>query len=239
MLLNKKVSIALPKPLYPGVLVRRYKRFLADVELPDGETVTAHCPNSGSMKTCSDPGSPVLLSKAKDPKRKTGWSWELLQAGKVWVGINTILPNRLVERAVRESALPEFDGWTFQRREAPYGPHSRIDLLLERMGRLCYIEVKNVTMVQQGIAEFPDAVTSRGTKHLEHLAEIVREGNEAWMVYIVQRGDGRVLRPADSIDPLYGETLRRVLQNGVRAVAYRTEVTPEAVSLEEAIPIEL
>ena len=209
------------------------------MELDTGEVVTAHCPNSGSLKTCGDPGSPVLLSHSDDPRRRTQWTWELVKANGTWVGINTLLPNRLVEKAIREKLVPELAAWDLVRREAPMGKRSRVDLLLERDGQPCYLEIKNVTMVVDGVAYFPDAVTERGRKHLEDLLQAVESGYCGQMFFLVQRGDGRVLRPADDIDPAYGETLRRVAERGVRILAYRAEVTPQAVTLVEPIPVEL
>lgn len=222
-----------------GRLLRRYKRFLADVELEEGEVVTALCPNTGTLKTCSDPGSTVLLSRNSNPRRKTRWTWEATQVNGIWVGINTLLPNRLVAMAVEQGWLPEFQGWRLLRREAPMGQRSRVDLLLERNGRLCYLEIKNVTMVESGIAFFPDAVTARGTRHLRELEAAVSQGHRGVIFFLVQREDGRELRPADGIDPKYGQTLRNVVAAGVEAVAYRTKVTPNYVELAERLPVVL
>jgi len=237
--LIKKPEIRLPRPLYPGVLIKRYKRFLADVKMPDGTVVTAHCPNSGSMKTCCCSGNPVMLSKSNNPRRRTQWTWELIQMGKTWVGVNTLLPNRLVAAAIQGKLLPEFSSWALVRREPSFGKHSRLDLLLNNGAMLCYIEIKNVTMVENNSAFFPDAVTARGTKHLQHLIQTVREGNKACIFYVIQRSDVRTLRPADMIDPLYGETLRNASNAGVWVVAYKAKVTPHAVTLVASIPVDL
>jgi len=232
-------EIALPRPLFSGTLIKRYKRFLADVKLCGGRVVTAHCPNSGSMKTCSAPGSRVMISRASSESRRTRWTWELILVGRIWVGTNTLLPNRLVEKALRAQLLPEFSDWHFVRREAPLGPDSRIDFLLERNDRPCYVEVKNVTMVSDGIAYFPDAVTTRGSKHLEALMRAADDGCRACMLYLIQRSDGTSLRPAETIDAHYAETLRRAVQNGVEALAYRSVVTLQRVSIAERVPIDL
>lgn len=154
-------------PLIPGRLIKRYKRFLADIELPDGSTITAHCPNSGSMLGCNLPGSPVMLSISSNPNRKLTHTWELVQFGEYWIGLNTMLPNRLAEEAILDGTITELNGYRTLRREVPYGSErSRIDLLLEGDKGRCYVEVKNVTLVEGGMALFPDAVTERGQKHL-------------------------------------------------------------------------
>lgn len=225
-------------PLIPGVLIRRYKRFLADIELPDGSVVTAHCPNSGSMKGCNSPGVPVLLSLSPNPKRKLAHTWELVQIGGFWVGLNTMLPNRLAEEAIANGTVAELQGYEAIRREVPYGSErSRIDLLLEGdLGR-CYVEVKNVTLVEEGRALFPDAVTTRGQKHLRELMEVVAQGDRGVIFFTVQRGDGKAVAPADSIDPQYGRLLREAVKNGVEALAYRAEVTPEVIRLTERLPV--
>ena len=164
----------LPQPLYPGRLLRRYQRFLADVELDDGSIVTAHCPNSGSMKGCNLPGSPVLLSCSDKPGRRLKFTWELVMADGLWVGINTGLPNLLVREGIENGAISELRGYASIRPEVRYGEEkSRIDLLLEGDKGRCFVEVKNVTLVDDGKAFFPDAVTTRGQKHLRELMEVV------------------------------------------------------------------
>ena len=229
-----------PTPLIGGRLIRRYKRFLADVELEDGSKVTAHTANTGSMAGCAEPGSRVWLSDSGNPKRKYPLSWELVEAdGETLVGINTALPNRLVKEAVEGGVVASLDGFSNLRTEVRYGSErSRIDLLLEdeRAGR-CYIEVKNVTLVEEGIAYFPDAVSERGAKHLRELMGVVEQGDRGVIFFCVQRGDAREVRPADRIDPRYGETLRQALAAGVEALAYRAEVSPEGVDLVTPLPV--
>ncbi|HEY4745386.1 MAG TPA: DNA/RNA nuclease SfsA [Desulfuromonadaceae bacterium] len=219
----------LPAPLIPGTLIKRYKRFLADVTLADGSMVTAHCPNSGSMKGCAVPGSRVFLSRSTNPNRKLAHTWELAESDGFWAGINTGLPNRLVREAIEDGTVAELQGYGTIRPEVPYGEHSRIDLLLEGPTGRCFVEVKNVTLVEQGRALFPDAVTTRGQKHLNELMRVVREGDRGVIFFTVQRGDGHAVSPADAIDPEYGRLLRLALANGVEALAYRAEVTTEEI----------
>ncbi|MGE3258998.1 MAG: DNA/RNA nuclease SfsA, partial [Geobacter sp.] len=199
-------------PLIPGRLIKRYKRFLADIELADGSLVTAHCPNSGSMLGCNLPGSPVMLSVSPNPNRKLAHTWELVQVDGYWVGLNTMLPNRLAEEAILDGTIAELQGYPRLRREVPYGSErSRIDILLEGDQGRCFVEVKNVTLVEDGRALFPDAVTERGQKHLRELMEVVRNGDRGVILFTVQRGDGAAVAPADAIDPAYGRLLRQAV----------------------------
>lgn len=224
-------------PLIAGTLIKRYKRFLADVTLEDGSTVTVHCPNSGSMKGCALPGSRVYLSRSGNPGRKYPLGWELVEADGFWAGINTGLPNQLTREAIENGTVVELQGYSTIRPEVPYGEHSRIDLLLEGLTGRCFVEVKNVTLVEEGRALFPDAVTTRGQKHLQELMRVVREGDRGVIFFTVQRGDGNSVSPADSIDPEYGRLLRLAMANGVEALAYRAQVTPEEIRLTERVPI--
>lgn len=225
-------------PLIPGTLIRRYKRFLADIELSDGRVVTAHCPNSGSMLGCNVPGAPVMLSRSDNPGRKLPYTWELVQVDGFWVGLNTMLPNRLAEETITGGLAAELQGYERIRREVPYGSErSRIDLLLEGDRGRCYVEVKNVTLVEDGRALFPDAVTTRGQKHLRELMEVVAQGDRGVIFFTVQRGDGHAVSPADAIDPEYGRLLREAVQNGVEALAYRAEVTPQEIRLAGQLPV--
>lgn len=234
--------------LVPGRLVRRYKRFLADVELEGGGVVTAACPNTGSMLGCCEPGSRAWLSESDSPTRKYRHTWELAEArppGRargVMVGINTGLPNRLVAEAVEAGVIAELGGYATIRREVPFGEErSRIDLVLESPSRpACFVEVKNVTAaVEAGVALFPDAVSARGTKHLRELVRVKAQGLRPVLVFCVQRGDVREVRPADAIDPLYGATLREAVAAGVEVMAWRARVTPRAIALETRIPVTL
>ena len=224
------------KPLIPGKLIRRYKRFLADVELATGEVITAHCPNSGSMKTCMTPGWPVRLSRSENPGRKYPYTWEIVHNGKCWIGINTGIPNILAGEAIRSGVIPGLHGYSQIRREVNYGLNSRIDLLLEENDKKCYVEVKNVTLVEEdGGYYFPDSVTERGRKHLHELAGMVAQGQRAVMLYIVQRSDGHIFRPAAHIDPAYAADLQQVYEQGVEILVYRAEVTPEKIEIAEKI----
>lgn len=224
-------------PLVAGTLIKRYKRFLADVMLDGGDVVTVHCPNSGSMKGCATPGNRVFLSRSANPERKYPLGWELVLADGFWAGINTGLPNRLTREAIENGTVAELQGYATIRPEVPYGEHSRIDLLLEGQAGRCFVEVKNVTLVESGRALFPDAVTIRGQKHLQELMRVVREGDRGVIFFTVQRGDGNSFSPADMIDPEYGRLLRLALDNGVEAMAYRALVTPEEIRLTERLPV--
>ncbi len=231
-----------PQSLVRGRLLRRYKRFLADVELDGGEIVTAHCANPGSMLGLQAPGIAAWLSKSDNPNRKLAWSLEIVEVdagrGPALVGINTGHPNRIVEEAIAAGAVAELSGYAGLRREVKYGRNSRIDILLTDDGRPdCYVEVKNVHLVREpGLAEFPDSVTARGAKHLDELSEMVRQGARAAMFYLVQRGDTERVAIARDIDPGYGEALDRARKAGVEVVAYGCEVTPSGVEIKGPLP---
>lgn len=225
--------------LTEGVLLRRYKRFLADVELPDGSRITAHCPNSGSMAGCAVPGSRVLLSKSPNPARKYCFTWELVEADGGWVGINTGLPNRLAREAIEAGVITELGGYEAIRHEVAYGSNSRIDLLLTGPQGLCYVEIKNVTLVEGSRALFPDAVTTRGQKHLRELMQVVRAGHRGVTLFIVQRRDAASLSPADAIDPVYGQLLRQAAGAGVELLAYQALVAPSEIRVTAPLPLRL
>ena len=228
-----------PDPLIRGRLLRRYKRFLSDIELENGEVVVAHCANPGAMLGLKDPGSPVWLSPSRNPKRKLKYSWELIRVDGHLVGINTALPNRIVEEAVAAQAVPELAGYPRLRREVPYGRNSRIDLLLESDDRPpCYLEVKNVHLKRRaGLAEFPDSVTKRGTKHLGELSDMARQGARAVMFYLVQRGDCTSFQVAGDIDPDYDRALHVALEHGVEFLCYSCRVGKEAIVLDRRLPM--
>lgn len=230
-------------PLIRGRLVRRYKRFLADVLLDSGEAVTASCPNTGSMIGLTEPGSVVWLSTSDSPTRKYRHTWEMVEAdlgqGPTLVGINTSRPNALVAEAINKGLIVGLDGYPELRREVKYGQNSRIDILLDcaRKGR-CYVEIKNVHMMRTaGTAEFPDSVTERGAKHLAELATMVREGHRAVMVFLIQRGDALRLDLARDIDPAYGKAFDAARDAGVEMLAYRCRLSPEEIVLESAVPV--
>jgi sugar fermentation stimulation protein A len=230
-----------PAPLVPGRLIQRYKRFLADVTLDAGGTITAHCPNTGSMLGCADPGSRVWLTHAPSPTCKYAYSWELTElVDGTRVGINTHRSTALVQEAIDHDRSATLRGYATIRPEAKYGNESsRIDFLLQGPGKPdCYVEVKNVTAaVTDGIALFPDTVSERGTKHLREMMAMVALGHRAVLVYCVQRGDAREVQPADRFDPTYGRTLREAIAAGVEAIAWRAVVTPDRIDLRTEIPV--
>ena len=230
------------RALETGHLIKRYKRFLADVELDSGENITAACPNTGSMLGCNMPGSRVWLSSSDSPTRKYRHTWELVEARpSVIVGINTGYPNRLVVEAIAEKTIKELSGYHDIKTEVRYGhENSRIDILLDdhRSKPACYVEVKNVTAaVEDGIALFPDAVSERGSKHLRELMAMVAEGFRAVLIFCVQRGDVGEVWPADLIDPVYGKTLRLAMAHGVEVIAYRAAISPQEIIVREKIPV--
>jgi sugar fermentation stimulation protein A len=227
----------LPIPLSAGRLIRRYQRFLADVELSDGTRVTVHCPNSGSMRGCGAPGSEVLLSSSANPARKYPFTWELVYCDGHWVGINTNRPNRLVQEGIEQGIIRELQGYSAIQPEVRYGANSRIDLLLSRAEERCYVEVKSVTLVKSGLALFPDSVTGRGQKHLRELITMAAQGHRAVNLFVVQRGDGERFAPADAIDPNYGRLLRLAAAAGVEILAYQAVATPMEIKLSRRLPI--
>ncbi|MTI19348.1 DNA/RNA nuclease SfsA [Rhodobacteraceae bacterium RKSG542] len=229
-------------PLVKGRLIKRYKRFLADVELEgSGEVITAHCANSGSMMGLTGEGIAVWLSNSNNPKRKLAYSWELLQVDGAMVGINTSRPNGLVEEALKAGAIPELSGFENLRREVKYGTNSRIDILLEGLeGKRVYVEVKNVTLSREaGLAEFPDAVTARGAKHLDEMGKVVEEGDRAAMVYLIQRDDCDRLSLASDIDPKYAKCFEEARAKGVEVYALCCKITPERIEVTGQARVEI
>lgn len=228
----------LPAPLLPGKLLRRYQRFLADVELADGRVVTAHTPNTGSMLQCAVPGHQVLVSIADNPARKLGYTLELIRVGGHWVDTHTHRTNRVVEEALRSGAIAELAGYQVTP-EVRCGA-SRLDFGLERAGERVLVEVKNVTLLcGADVACFPDAVTTRGQKHLRELLEVHRQGARAVIFFLVQRGEATAFTPADQIDPEYGRLLREVVAAGVEVLAYRSIVSPEENRVGERLEVNL
>ena len=225
-------------PLIQGKLIKRYKRFLADIELNDGSIVVAHCTNSGSMKTCIEEGAPVYLSPAKDPKRKTKFTWEMIFINNHWIGINTSIPNIIVYEALKNKTIPELSTYTRVKREVKFDD-SRFDVYAENDNEKCFIEVKNVTMKDSNKAIFPDAVTSRGQKHLKTLIEVKKSGIRAVMFYVIQRQDIEIFAPAKQIDPDYAKILNEAHENGVEIIPYMAKVSPEGIELSKKLPFEL
>jgi len=229
-----------PHPLVRARLVRRYKRFLADVAFADGRIVTVHCPNPGAMLGLDMPGAEIWLSLAASPTRKLPYTWELVRVGDELVGINTGHPNALAEEAIRQNHIPELAGYERLRREVNYGINSRIDLLCERAGAPdCYVEVKNVHLKRSDAAEFPDCVTARGTKHLAELGVMVAAGYRAVMLYIVQRADCVRFAIATDIDPAYADGLKQAMQAGVEALCYSCRIDVAGISVVDPLPIDV
>ena len=227
-------------PLISGKLVQRYKRFLADVRLNSGKIVTAHCPNTGSMTGCCEAGRPVYLSQQDNPRRKLKYTWELIDMPASMVGVNTLVPNRLVAHSVAAGRISELARYDDLQREVRVGNHSRIDLLLTASGRRhCYIEIKNCTLVRDGVALFPDAVTSRGRKHLQELEKKAAAGSRSVIFFFIQRQDAKQFQPADSIDPAYGRSLRRAVRKGVELLAYDVAVDLDGIRLRRRVPCRL
>jgi sugar fermentation stimulation protein A len=236
---NASRGLAWPE-LVPGTLLKRYKRFLADVKLETGEIVTAHCPNTGSMKGCCEPDRRVYLSMHDNPKRKYKYTWELIAMPTSLVGVNTLVPNRLVYKSIVQKRIPELSEYDIIEREVKISEHSRIDLMLTGLnGDHCYIEIKNCTLVIEGIAQFPDAVTSRGLKHITELENLAEDGHRCMMFYLIQRMDAQAFRPADHIDPEYSRGLRRAVKNGIEVLAYDVRIDMQGIELNQNIPCKL
>ncbi len=226
------------KPLVHGKLIKRYKRFLSDVELDSGEIVIAHCTNSGSMKTCIEEGAEVYLTHVDDPKRKTKYTWETIRMNGDWIGINTGIPNVLVYEAIRDQQIEGLNTYIEAKREVSF-EDSRFDVFAKNDYEECFIEVKNVSMKVGDYARFPDAVTTRGKKHLETLIRVKESGMRAVIFYVIQRSDVSVFGPAYDIDPKYAEALKKAVANGVEVFAYQAKVTPEGIDLVKQLPVDL
>jgi sugar fermentation stimulation protein A len=231
-------------PLIPGKLIQRYKRFLADVLIGGGVTVTASCPNTGSMMGLTTPGSTVWLSQSDSPTRKHRHTWEMIEddlgQGPHLVGINTGRPNALVAEAIGTASIPELAGYTDLRREVRYGENSRIDILLSGGSdpRPCYVEIKNVHLMREaGLAEFPDCKTERGAKHLRELSTMVAEGHRAVMVFLVQRGDAERFKLSSDLDPAYAAAFQMAAAAGVEMLCYRCRLSPAEIVVDRRLDI--
>ncbi|MBF0226881.1 MAG: DNA/RNA nuclease SfsA [Desulfobacterales bacterium] len=223
--------------LISGLLIKRYKRFLADVMLDDGNIVTAHCPNTGSMTECSQPFRRVYLSKAENTKRKLKYTWELIEMPSSMVGVNTQIPNILIFQSIQNKRIKELNGYDFCKKEVKSNDGIRIDILLtSKIKEQCFIEIKNCSLVKENIAYFPDALTKRGLKHLIELERLASEGSRSIIFYLVQRMDAKSFRPADHIDPEYGKKLREVLSKGVEILIYDVDIDSNGVSLRNQLP---
>ncbi|HEX5933737.1 MAG TPA: DNA/RNA nuclease SfsA [Pseudorhizobium sp.] len=224
-------------PLVPATLVQRYKRFLFDAVLDDGTPITGSCPNTGSMRGLTAPGSTIWVSLHESPTRKYRHMLEMVEVGGTLVGINTALPNHLAHEAIRAGLVPTLRGYGTIRREQRYGVNSRIDLLLSEPGLPdVYVEVKNVHFIREpGLAEFPDTVTKRGAKHLEELGNMVAAGHRAVMLYVIQRSDCERFRLCHDLDPAYAAAFRRASERGVEAYALRCRITPAEITATDPI----
>lgn len=232
------MTINFPTTLVHGHLIKRYKRFLADVTLDSGETVTAHCTNSGSMKTCIEEGAEVFLSPVLDPKRKTKFTWEMIKINGNWIGINTSMPNMLAFEYVKNNVIPSLEGYTQIKREVTFGD-SRFDIFAENENEKCFIEVKNVTLKDEAFARFPDAKTTRGQKHLQTLINVKESGMRAVMLYVVQRTDVSIFGPAWDIDPQYSTLLVNAYKAGVEIIPFQVRVSPSGFEPIGVLPFEL
>ena len=220
-------------PLIPGILKKRYKRFLADIELESGEIITAHCANTGPMIGVCDLDSRVYVSQSNNPKRKLPYSWELIEVNNTWVGINTALPNRVIKQILEQEKFPPLQGkYNKVRSEVPYGKDkkSRIDFLLtsESEEKPIYLEVKNTTLAKDNIALFPDTVTTRGQKHLQELMDLLPSA-EPMMLYFINRGDCDRFSPGDDYDPVYGKLFQEAVKKGVKILPCRFDITPQGI----------
>lgn len=228
-------------PLIRATLIRRYKRFLADVILPDGRQVTAHCANPGAMTGLNTEGMKIWVEPNDDPKRKLNYSWKLAElAGDNWAGIDTSLPNRLVEEALHDKKISELSAYSGIKREVRYGQNSRIDFLLTEQGLPdAYVEVKAVTLCRTaGVGEFPDSVTKRGTKHLEELSDMIANGHRAVMLFVMHRTDCSMLKTAADIDPAYAKAFDSARSHGVEMICYGTSISQTSTSIATVIAVD-
>ena len=226
-------------PLVPARLIRRYKRFLADIRLEDGTEVTAHCANPGSMMGLAEPGSRIWVEPNDDPKKKLKYGWRLVDhENGHFTGVDTGVPNRALKDALMAHQVPGLPDYQLVRPEVKYSQNSRIDFLLTGDGPDTYLEVKSVTLSRQtGLAEFPDSVTARGTKHLNDLADMVSAGHHAVIFYLVQRTDCDAMTLAADIDPAYAQAFARATAAGVRVLAQRCDISPQQITLGDPIPV--
>lgn len=231
----------LTQPILEGVLVKRYKRFLADVILSDGTEITVHCPNSGSMRGCAEPGYRVIISDSQNPKRKLRYTLEWVHNGKCWIGVNTHRSNDLVEEAIRLGRIEHLRGYEGLQREVKYGfeNKSRIDILLEDANRgKCFVEVKNVSLISSNNSyQFPDAVTQRGLKHIHELVRMIKEGHRAVMFFVINRSDASFFEPAWEIDPKYSQALLEGIGEGLEVLSYQVHIEPPRASLESLVDL--
>lgn len=224
-------------PLTPGHIIKRYKRFLADVKLDDGQIITAHTPNTGSMKSCWEPNDPVLMAHSDNAKRKYAHTLQMIQRDGSWVGINTHFANNLVQEAIENKVIKELKSYKNFKREVKVGK-SRIDFFLDQSSKHpdCYLEVKNVTLREDdGLAYFPDAVSERGTKHLNELIHLKKDGFRTIIFYLVQREDVKAFSPAQHIDEKYAKTLKEAKKKGVEILVYQCHLDPQEIRVSHPL----
>jgi sugar fermentation stimulation protein A len=226
-------------PLIPGTMIKRYKRFLSDILLKNGEIVCAHVPNTGSMTTCWEEGWPVLLSKSPNPDRKLPYTLEMVHNGKTWIGVNTANPMKIVYEALLEKKIVELSMYDHIQKEVKIG-NSRIDLVLSDESNLCYVEIKNVTLLgENSMALFPDAVSERGSKHLLELTNLKKKGTKAAMLYIIQREDVNHFAPAKQIDPVYAKNFKIAHDAGVEILPYQCSLNSDEIKIVKKIPFSM
>jgi sugar fermentation stimulation protein A len=228
------------QPLIEGTLIRRYKRFLADVKLRNGDEITAHCANPGSMMGCSEPGSKVLVSVHEDPRRRFKHQIEIIYAGRTAVGIHTGRPTTVLTEAIMHGKISELAGYATLKREVRTQRMENIDITLEGNGlRPCFISVRNVTLAYESVGYFPDAITQNSAQDMSELTDLVREGSRAVVFFVAQRSDVEWFRPADHIDPDFGQAFRDAIARGVEALCYRAKVTRKGIELDKKLPVDL
>jgi len=232
-------TIRFEAPLVPARFRRREKRFLAEVDLPDGSRTWVHVPNSGALTGCLFPGMEVLLTADGRPGRKTAYTWRFCRVDGGWISVDTTAPNRLVAALLAGPGLPGLAPPLQVRREVTLPHGGRLDFVVAKAGRLHFVEVKSITWVEDGVALFPDGVTSRGRRHLQELAALVKQGHGAWNIFVVQRQDARLMAPAQQVDPAYARELAAAAQAGVNLLAFATVVDPPTITLAEPLPVVL
>ncbi|PID59489.1 DNA/RNA nuclease SfsA [candidate division KSB3 bacterium] len=226
-------------PLSTGILHKRYKRFLADITLDSGESITAHCPNTGSMLSCSTLGSRVGVSRSANPQRKYPYTLEIVEDNGSWVGVNTARSNAIVAEGISQGIISSFGKVISLQREVKVSAKSRLDILLDHGKSTTFVEVKNCSLAKDRVAMFPDAVTKRGTKHLYELMELVAKGEQACIFFLVQRQDADSFTPAMTIDPEYSTALKQAAQQGVQVVAWQAKVSPQGITIHRELAVHL
>ena len=225
----------LDKKLIKAKILKRYKRFLADVELENGEIITVHVPNTGRMTTCWAPNWDCVISDSENPNRKYRHTLEMTHNGETWIVANTGIPNKLAEDFISNKLIPGLENYDTIKREVKYGENSRIDLLLENENEKCFVEVKNTTLVENRVAYFPDAPSDRALKHLKELEQEVKNGNRAVMLYLITREDADTFSPANHVDSRYGKAVKQAVENGVEVIPVLCDVTPEQISFKRVL----